>query len=67
MYYTQLRNSYNDEVLIEQAFSDIEYSLYAVSKLFNGTKNNKDTSVVLIKDESNAIPPEILLNLKLGD
>ena len=64
MYYVQLRDDYN-EVLVEQSFSYIEESLKAVSKLFNGVKNNKNTNVVLIKDESNAIPPEELLNLKL--
>lgn len=64
MYYVQLRDD-NNEVLVEQSFSYIEESLIAVSKLFNGVKNNKNTNVVLIKDESNAIPPEELLNLKL--
>lgn len=66
MYYVQLQND-KEEVLVEQFFSDIEEALQATSRVFNGVKNNKNTRVVLIRDDKNAIPPEELLNLRLGE
>lgn len=56
MYYVQLQND-KEEVLVEQFFSNIEDALQATSRVFNGVKNNKNTRVVLIRDDKNTISP----------